>query len=264
MPSSLPSLDLILWALTTLTTLTLFSFILLRRIQLQFPFFTAYLGVNLLQTLTEVVVYRSYRFDSDLAYAAVWGSQAAVILARSLATGEFCYRVLGRYPGVWALARRVLVLGSLLVFALALYFGRDGFRYGVLTLEIASEAFIATLVALTCVFAAYYRALLEKCAALLGLGLGFHSCLRILNDAVLARYLKSYASLWNEVGMVGFLGVLSLWILAMRAVAAAKDSARPQLGSPHLYRTLSPQMNRRLGELNDHLLRLRKLERPKL
>jgi hypothetical protein len=254
---------LILWAATTLTTLILFSFILLRRLNLQFPFFTAYLGVNLLQTLTEVVLYHFYPIESDLAYTAVWGSQAAVILARSLAAAEFCYRVLGGYTGVWALARRVLVLSGFLVLALALYFGRDGFRYYVMTLEIASEASIATLVALTCAFAAYYQAQLEKSAVLLGLGLGFHSCVKILNDAVLAHYFHSYAKLWNEVGMISFLCMLSLWILAMRAVAA-KVSAIPQLGSPQLYRTLSPQLNRRLGELNDHLVRLWKLEQPKL
>ena len=263
MLGSLSRLDLIVWTATTLATLILFSYILLRRLHLQFPFFTAYLGVNLLQTLAEVVVYRRYGFDSHRAYAAAWASEAVVIAARILAAGEFCYRFLGGYVGVWTLARRVLMLSSLLVLGLALYFGQDGFQYYVMSLEIASEAFIATLVVGTCIFAAYYRVPLPSGSLLLGLGFGGNSCLKILNDAILGRYFDRYRGVWNEVGMISFLGVLSLWILAMRAVAAAKASLAPGLATANRYRTLAPQLNRRLVELNEQLIRLRKLEQPK-
>jgi hypothetical protein len=39
---------------------------------------------------------------------------------------------------------------------------------------------------------------------------------------------------------------------------------KPELASPDLYRTLAPQMNRRLLELNEQLIQLWKLEQPKL
>ena len=261
--SALPRLDLALWAATTVVTVILLCVILARRLDLKFPFLAAYLGVNLLQTAAQVVLYEIYGFDSNVTYAAVWGSQAVVILARALATGEFCYALLGRYLGVWTLAKRILLLCSAVVLGLSIYFGKDGFRYGVITLEIASEAFIATLVVGAFLFAKYYGAEMEHNLVLLGLGLGLNSCVKILNDAVLTRYLSSYDGLWNEVAMTAFMVVLALWIFAMRATSTV-NVPKPELADADLYRTLAPQMNRRLLELNEQLIRLWKLEQPKL
>lgn len=263
MLSALPTLDLALWAVTTAVTVVLLYFILARRLDQQFPFLTAYLGVNLLQTMAQVVVYETYGFDSNVTYAAVWGSQAVVILARALATGEFCYALLGRYVGVWALARRILLVCGTIVLGLSIYFGKDGFRYGVITLEVASEACIATLVVGAFVFAKHYGAEVRPNLALLGLGLGLNSCIKILNDAVLTRYLSGYNRLWNEVAMTSFILVLALWTFAMRATSTV-NVPKPELADADLYRTLAPQMNRRLLELNEQLIRLWKLEQPKL
>lgn len=262
MLSTLPTLDLALWAATTLVALVLVSLIFARRLYIEFPFLTTYLGVNLLQTLTQVIMYQVYGFESDVTYGAVWGTQAVVVLSRALATGEFCYRVLGRYAGVWALAMRILLVCAAIALGLSLYFGKDGFRYGVMTLEIASEAFIATLVVGTFLFAKYYQALLQPNAVLLGLGLGINSCLKILNDAVLSRYWVGYAGMWNEVGMVAFAGVLLLWIFAMRATEPVAVP-KPELQSVEVYRVLAPQMNRRLAELNEQLVHLFKPEQQK-
>jgi len=247
--------------MTALVSLTLFSLIFVRRLDREFPFLTAYLGVNLVQTVAQVFVYQFYGFRSDVTYAAVWSSQAVVVVARSMATGEFCYRVLGHYRGIWALAIRILLSCAAIVLGLSLYFGKDGFRYGVITLEMASEAAIATLVVGTFVFVRHYDAMLERSAMLLGLGLGLNSCLRILNDAVLSRYYNDYSRVWNDVGMVTFSGVLVLWIFAMRAVETVRVP-QPELQPLDVYRSLAPQMNRRLAELNQKLIRLWKLEQP--
>jgi hypothetical protein len=258
---SLPGVDLVLWATTTLVAALLLLLILVRRLDRKFPFLTVYLGVNLLQTVVQLLLYRFYGFDSQLTYRAVWASQAVVVLARALATGEFCYRVLGRYLGVWALATRLLLVCATIVLGLALVFSKDGFRYGVMTMEIASEAFIATLVVGTFLFARHYDAPLERSAMLLGLGLGLNSCLKILNDAVLTRYFNGYAALWNEVAMVAFVVVLLFWVFAMRA--AAVDVPKPELQPVDVYRAVAPRMNRQLAELNEQLARLWKLEQPK-
>ena len=245
--------------MTALVSLTLFSLIFVRRLDREFPFLTAYLGVNLVQTVAQVFVYQFYGFRSDVTYAAVWSSQAVVVIARSMATGEFCYRVLGHYRGIWALAIRILLSCAAIVLGLSLYFGKDGFPYGVMTLEMASEAAIATLVVGTFVFVRHYDAMLERSAMLLGLGLGLNSCLKILNDAVVSHYYSGYARVWNDVGMVAFCGVLVLWIFAMRAVETVRVP-QPELQPLDVYRSLAPQMNRRLAELNQKLIRLWKLE----
>ena len=261
--SAVPTLDLALWAVTTLVTLVLLCLILAQRLDLKFPFLTAYLGVNLLQTLAQVVLYEIYGFDSNVTYAAVWGSQAVVIFARALATFEFCHALLGHYLGVWALAKRILLFCSAIVLGFSVYFGKDGFRYGVTTLEIALEAFIATLVAVSFLFAKHYGVVMERSLVLLGLGLGLNSSSKILNDAVLMRYWGNYADLWNTVAMAAFIAVLGLWISAMRATSTV-NVPKPELADADLYRALAPQMNRRLLELNEQLIRLCKLEQPKL
>src|SRR5262249_25130281 len=218
--------------------------------------------VNLLQTAVQLVVYQIYGIESQVTYVTTWGSQAVVIVARAAAACEFCHALLGRYQGVWALAKRILLICSVIVLGLGIYFGKDGFIYGVMKLEISSEAFIATLVVGTFLFAKHYDVEMELNLALLGLGLGVYSCVKILNDAVLSRFFYSYGSVWNGVAMTTFVAVLALWIFAMRATSPV-HVPKPELSSGDLYRTLAPQMNRRLAELNEQLIRLWKLEPPK-
>ena len=260
MLSSLPALDLLLWALTTLGGLFLFCFILGKHLDRDFPFLTIYLGANLLQTAVQLFLYQSYGFASHITYVAVWSSQAVIVTARALATCEFCFRVLGHYRGVWALAIRILLTSGATVLGLTLAFSRDGFQYAVMTLEMASEACIATIVVLTVLFARHYHAQIGPSALLLGLGFGLNSSMKILNDAFLSRYWRSYSGTWNEVAMVGFAGVLVLWVFAMRA-AATEYLPRPELQPVEVYRVMAPQMNRKLAELNEQLVRMLKPER---
>jgi hypothetical protein len=262
--SSLPRIDLFLWGSSTLVTLILVSLIISWSLYRRFPFFTTYLLVNLAQTATQVVMYQVYGFNSRLTYSVIWATQIAVALMRILAAREFCQWVLGRYLGVWALAARVLAVCAFSVLTVAIYFGKDEYRHAVMTLEIAAEGFIATLVVGTFVFVRYYRAQIEIGALLFGLGLGLNSCLRILNDAVLSRFFKQYWHVWNAMGMIAFLCVLALWVVAMRAEARAGASEAPELHPAHVYRTLSPVMNDRLAQLNQHLIQLWKVEQPKL
>jgi len=212
--------------------------------------------------MAQIVVYQQFGFRAKVSYAVVWATQIIVVMARALAAAEFCRRVLGRYPGVWALAVRVLVGCGLAALLSVLYFGQDGLKYAVVTLEIAAEAFIATLVVGTFTFVRYYQAQLDAGPLMLGLGLGFNSCLKILNDAVLARYLRDYAGVWNEIGMVAFCGVLVTWIFAMRVEASSVEREIVLHPAP-AYNALVPQMNERLRELNQHLIQLWRLEQPK-
>jgi hypothetical protein len=241
--------------------LFLFGLILGKHLDHEFPFLTIYLGANLLQTAGQLFLYHFYGFESHVTYLAVWGSQAVIVTARALATCEFCFRVLGHYRGVWALAMRILLSSGALVLGLTLAFSRDGFRYAVMTLEMASEAFIATIVVGTVLFARHYDAEIGPSALLLGLGFGLNSCLKILNDALLSRYWRNYSGAWNEIAMVGFAAVLVLWVFAMRA-AATEYVPRPELHPAEVYRVMAPQMNRKLAELNNELVRMLKPRRP--
>lgn len=263
MLSSFSLIDLCLWAVNTLLTIILLSLILIRGLERQFPFFSSYLAVNLLQTAVEIFVYQRYGVNAQFPYATIWASQGVVILVRAAATGEFCHRVLGRFMGIWALAIRLLLVCSGSVLALALYFGKDGMRYGVVTLEIGMETFVATMVAGTFVFARYYELKLERSAMLLGLGLGLKSCFQILNDLVLTKYFAVYQNRWNTADVAAFVGVLLVWTWAMRTAAAAAPLPAPRLQPAETYRTLMPGINERLWQLNEQLIRFWKLEPPK-
>lgn len=261
MLTSLPPLDLFLWAVTTLSGLYLFCFILVRQLDRQFPFLTLYLGLNLLQTVAQLFVYQFYGFYSNVTFAVSWGSQALIVVARALAAREFCYRVLGHFTGVWTLASRILLICGAIVLTLTLLFSRNGFQYAVITLEIGVEAFIATIVVGMVLFARYYEAPMDASSVFLGLGFGLNSCIKILNDAVVARYWQNYLGRWNDVAMVAFAGVLVLWIFAMRA--ARVYVLKPEMKAADIYSKLAPQMNRRLVELNDRLIHFFKTEQPK-
>jgi hypothetical protein len=260
--ASLPAFDLLLWTVTTSLNVALLAVILLRKQQRHFPFFTAYLALNLLQTACQFFIYNRYGMDSDIAYSVAWSSQLFIVLARALVVVEFCRGVLARYSGIWALAIRILLLCASAVFLATVLFGRDGFRYAVMTLEIGCEAFIAVLVVGTFVFARYYAVRIEQILMLLGLGLGMNSCLKIINDLVLSKYLTMYHYIWNYVGVFTFAVVLLIWIRAMRT--ATQPVPLPELLPAQVYRALIPGINQRLWQLNEQLIRFWKLEQPKL
>jgi hypothetical protein len=171
--------------------------------------------------------------------------------------------VLGKFIGIWALAIRVLLVCSGSVLALALYFGKDGMRYGVLQLEIGMETFVAAMVAGTFVFARYYHLKLERSAMLSALGVCLNSCSKIFNDLVLSRYFAGYQDSWNTSSMIAFVCVLVVWTWAMRAATATAPARARKLQPAQIYRTLIPGINGRLWQLNEYLIRLWKREPPK-
>jgi hypothetical protein len=259
--AEMPTAALVLWGLVTLLTLFLLGRIIVFRQYQKHPLFVLYLGANLVQTAIGIILYQGYGFSSFIAYVLAWTTQGLVVVARAFAVAEVCYLVLGNYKGIWALSRRILGFCALLVFGLALYFGKHSYQFGVITLEIGLEAFIATGVAGLYLFARYYHIRIEPATALLGLGLGLFSCFKILNDLVFEKFAHAYGFGWNYAGSIAFMGTLLVWIWALRDRVSEKVPA-PQLRPSQDYLNLIPQVNRRLADLNDHLARLWNSESP--
>ena len=259
----MPTLTLVLWGLVTLLTLLLVARLFWSGQCPVYPFFTAYLVVNLLQTVVGVFLYQWYGFESMFSFQLAWTTQAVVVVARAFAAGEVCWLALRRYKGVWALAVRILLACGILVLGLTLYFGRMGYQYAVITLEVGLEAFIATWIVGLFLFARYYQVDVPRTLRLLGLGLGLHSCLKILNDLVFEKYAKTYVTHWNDVTSGSFVAILLIWLWALKAPVEVRAIA-PSLRAAHIYRTLMPQVNQRLLELNERLSQLWHLESTKL
>jgi hypothetical protein len=250
--AQLPILNLVTWGLATLLTLILLGRIVSLGQYRDYPLFTAYLVCNLLQTIVGLYVYQRYGFFSTIGFRTGWTTQSFVVVARALAAAELCHHVLGRFRGVWAMSSRILVVCGALVLAAVIYFGRGGYRFAVMTLEIGLESFIGTWVVGLFCFARYYQVQIPGTIRMLGLGLGLHSVVKILNDAVFERLVKAYLDEWNYVAASGFLAVLAIWIWGLWRPAEAGVSG-PVISAPNAYRELMPQVNRKLLELNEQL-----------
>ncbi len=150
------------------------------------------------------------------------------------------------------MSSRLLLICGILVLCSGLYFGRDGYQFFVTKLEIGLESFIATWVVGLFCFARYYDVQVSRSAGLLGLGLGLNSCMKILNDVVFQKFVKSYLTEWNYVASSAFIAVLGIWFWGLWKQSAVPVS-EPELSTATVYQTLMPQVNRRLLELNEQL-----------
>jgi hypothetical protein len=258
----MPILSLTLWGSAILLTLLLLARMVISGQHREYRLFSLYLVINLLQSAVGVALYQGYGFTSRFAYPIAWTTQGIVVAARALSAAEVCYLVLGSYKGIWALAVRILSVSGALVLGLSLYFGRNGYQFGILTFEIGLEACIATGTAGMFLFARYYNLPILRVTGLLGLGLGLLSCCKILNDLVLARFATVYGGAWNYASSGAFLVILLMWTWAMLQPAEVR-LAIPQLRSATEYAKLIPQVNQRLAELNEHLTQLWHAEWPK-
>ena len=259
----LPTFTLTAWGLATALTLFLLVRIFLLRMYRRYPFFTFYLGANLLQTAVLSYLYQSYGFSSTThGYRRAWATQAFVVVARGFAAAEVSYRILGKFKGVWALAMRTLIACGAIVLISTLYFGTRTYQLAAITLEMSLEAFIATWIVGLLLFARYYAVPVEPAAGMVGLGLGLLSCCRLLNDLVFERHVQAYLGVWNYVSGAAFLGILLLWNWYLRgpAIQTVRD---PQLNTVQVYQSLIPQVNRKLAKLNQHLRQFGRTESPK-
>jgi hypothetical protein len=260
--SALPIFIIIAWGLATALTLFLLIQIFLLRAHEKYRFFTAYLCANLLQTAVGVYLYQTYGFKTPYGYRVAWTTQAIVVIGRGFAAAEICYRILGKFKGIWGLAVRILVACGVIVLISTLYFGARSYQLTVITLEMSLEAFIATCIVGLLLFARYYAVPVEPTAGMVCLGLGLLSCCKLLNDLVFERHVQSYLGTWNYVSSAAFVGILLLWNWVLRK-PATHTVQEPQLNGVEIYQSLIPQVNLKLLELNRQLSHLLQPEPPK-
>jgi hypothetical protein len=129
------------------------------------------------------------------------------------------------------------------------------------TVELGLELAIAAVIVALLLFARYYGIAVNSALRLLAIGLCGYSCVSVLNDTILERWLLQYVSVWNALGMLAFLACLLLWIWAFRkSVPEVATAALFPDGS--IYRTLVPEVNWRLRSLDQELMQLWRLGTP--
>src|SRR5712671_5743492 len=93
------------WAMTAIAQALLLCLLVARRNANIYPAFTAYIFMTLAQSGLLYVAIQGSGFSSLTSYRIGWATQAVVMGARAFAVAELCRHVLGRFRGVWLLAR---------------------------------------------------------------------------------------------------------------------------------------------------------------
>jgi len=250
------------WAVTAIVQALFLCLLHVRKNVSSYPAFSAYIFMTLAQSGLLFIAIKGWGFSSTVAWRVGWATQCIVIGARAFAVAELCRHILGRFLGIWVLARRILLASGVVVLLYALIAADHQWRLVLNTAERGLELAIAAVVVVLLLFARYYDIAVTSPLRLLAVGLCLYSCVAALNDAVLERWLSTYVSLWNVFGMTVFLACLLLWSWAFRK-SAPQTVAAPLLLSGSVYLNLIPEVNLRLRSLNEQLIEFWRLEAPR-
>jgi hypothetical protein len=241
-----------LFGLTVFLNGGLIVLFLYRKNHRVFPIFFVYVLSNFLQGLVLFESYRIWGISSPVSSGIAWGTQAFVTVARTLAVGQICHRVLAKYRGIWALAWRMLFATAAVVLLCSWAIAKGSWQFAVLNANRGMELAIASVIVTLFMFTRYYRIAVEPVVRALATGFFLYSCFYVLNITLLESWLYDYVTLWNLLGTLAFLASLLLWSWALRETQTATTFA-PEMLSLGIYRTVVPEINDRLRALNDHL-----------
>lgn len=249
-------LQVIAWATTTFLELVLLGFLLSRKAISNYPLFTAYLVSTILQSAAIAELRRFPGLDKYTVWNISWGTQGVVTVMRSLALVELIRKILWAYTGIWALAKRLLLVVWLVVLGYALLFSEGMSEWVILNavrgFELASAAVIVTMV----LFARFYCLPLRSLSRALAVGFCLYSSFYVIDFSLLDKTVQQYADLWNFLGIVTFMASLLVWIRAAYVYVPSEDEARPASIPQELYGKLSSEVNLRLHLLNRQLMQL--------
>ncbi len=164
--------------------------------------------------------------------------------------------ILSPFSGIWALGRRVLLAaaGGVLVYAALL--SRDYWYSLPLNVDRGVGLAVAAVIVTLLLFARYYGLPMDNLDRSLCVGFCLYSCFTVINDSLLEKWVTSYLSFWNFLGVLTFLASLLLWLAAARAYSKTASAVDPVCVPQELHGKLSSELNVRLRLLNDHLNQL--------
>jgi hypothetical protein len=254
----------VFWAATTLCELVLILLLIRAKLLRSHFWLFLYLCCTVLQSILGAITYSFLDFRSAATRNIIWGSQAVVISMRFCAVCEMARRILARYPGIWALARRLLLIVAATVLIYTAVFSDRRLAMMILTVDRGAELSIAAFIVGLLLFARYYILEMDPLDRALSIGFCLYSCFYVINDSLLEKWMEPYAGLWGFMDIITFLACLLIWIQAVRAYAPARVSVAQQTVPYNVYGTLSPEVNSRLRTLNDQLAQLLRSERARL
>jgi hypothetical protein len=246
-----------LWAANAALQLLIVSLIFTRRHYRTLPLFTSYIILNLCQAALLLPVYSHFGLASPTSYHIFWITQAVAMLAQTLASTELLHRALWDYPGIWALAWRLVMVAVTIVVIYSWATADRESQWGLLTADRGYYLTFAVAMVSCLLLVRYYSISIDPVYKVLLGGFCLYSCATVLSDSLYKwlylRKFKFLTDVWNDSEMVVFFFVLLVWTVALRLpVRVLAQSAPPDQAS---YDQLSPQLNARLREINDVLRR---------
>src|SRR5258708_33276481 len=98
-----------LWPVTAIGQALLLCLLVARKNASSYKAFSVYIFMTLAQSGLLFVAIRRWGFSSSVGWRIVWATQFLVLGARAFAVAELCRHILGRFRGVWLLARWILL-----------------------------------------------------------------------------------------------------------------------------------------------------------
>lgn len=248
------------WGISVAIQMLVLGLLLFRGHFRKIPVFTAFVAANVCQAGLLYVIYTQFGFGSRTTLVLAWVSEACILLLRTLATMEILYLVLGPYRGIWGLGWRVLAgaFGLVLLYA-GIQAGRNVSWAIVLADRGFHLAFAVALVACLLLIR-YYSIPVESTYKVLLGGFCIYSCTVVLANTVgyvlALRGFTDYQPIWQLATTIAYAGVQLAWAVTLGRAAAFTAEKSPLLVAASLYRQLSPQINERLGLLNEQLNRI--------
>ena len=251
----------ICWGLSIFLRALLLCLLIFRKNVRSFPFFTAYLLLNLIEGIIIKLAYRAWGSESWATYWVAWSAEAVVICARALAVAELCRFLLGRYRGIWSLGWRVLLTCAGLILLYSAMVSEHTLGGAVIGANRAAELAIAAVIVLVFVFLRHYEVVSEPSVRSLALGFCVYSCVQALILTIFENFASTY-SIWNALRVFAYLACLLVWTWALRKFIP-RPAVAPMLFSRAVYQQLSPEINARLRALNEQLIQFWRLEAPR-
>lgn len=265
MAKNLPPIVNILWAANFVVQLALCGILIGFRHFRRLPFFTAYLCLNVCQSLLAYPIYRHYGAYSREASLVGWWSEAITLLARIFATVEILHVVLIAYRGIWGLAWRLLAVTSVVVLigVSAASWGNAG--RALMRADRGYHLIFAVALISCLALIRHYLIRVDMAYKVLLVGFCFYSCVKILLDTVLYEFMSQRnspsGSLWQILTLVPYLIVLLFWSAALLRPLPKMRVQKAVLPSS-FYGRIAPEINLRLQAINQQLMNFWKIEEP--
>ena len=255
----------ILWAASFIVQLALCGILIKLRHFRRLPFFTAYVCLNVAQSLVLYPIFRYYGINSHAASLVGWWSEAITLLARLFATVEILHLVLISYRGIWGLAWRLLAGTSLVVLVCVCLASRGRPDLALMHADRGYHLIFAAALISCLALIRYYSIRVENAYKVLLVGFCFYSCVKILLNTILYDF--SYqqhhspdAFIWHIVVVSPYLIVVLFWGVAL--AHPLPEKRKQVVLPPSIYQRISPEINLQLQAINKQLMNFWKIEEP--